>query len=205
MVLAGEPGSGGGKRPGGRSARVRGAVLEAAGDALAESGVDGLDPTDVAHRAGVGRTTVYRRWGSVPALVADLLEDMAEQPLSGVETGPLLKDLTASAQLVRETLAHPRQGPLFKAAVAAATCDERTVAALHRFYDVRIREWAPCVEQAVERDEIPEGTDAQEVIRAVSAPRYLRLLASGDLLDEGAVDRSARAAVAAARAGVYVR
>ena len=199
MVL-GKPGS---ARPGGRTARVRAAVLEAAGDALAEHGMDGLDLTDVARRAGVGRTTVYRRWGSVPALVADLLQDMAEQSQPRVETGSLLKDLLASAHLVRDTLSHPRQGPLFKAIIAAATCDERTAQALHRFYEVRIREWAPCVEQAVERSEIPEGTDAFEVVRAVSAPLYYRLLASGDPLDEAAAERSARAVVVAARAGVY--
>ncbi|GAA1079915.1 TetR-like C-terminal domain-containing protein [Nocardiopsis metallicus] len=202
MVQAGEPGS---TRPGGRTARVRAAVLAAAGDALAESGMDGLDLTDVARRAGVGRTTVYRRWGTVPALVADLLQDMAEQSQPRVETGSLLKDLLANARLVRETLAHPRQGRLFKAIIAAATCDERTARALHRFYEVRISEWAPCVEQAVERGDLPEGTDAREVIRAVSAPLYYRLLASGHPLDEATAERCARAAAVAARAGVYMR
>ncbi|MFJ1825033.1 TetR/AcrR family transcriptional regulator C-terminal ligand-binding domain-containing protein, partial [Streptomyces sp. NPDC088178] len=49
------------------------------------------------------------------------------------------------------------------------------------------------------------GTDPDEVIRAVSAPLYYRLLASGDPLDEAAADRAAEAAVAAARAGAYVR
>ena len=202
MGSSGEPGS---LRPGGRTARVRAAVLAAAGDALAEGGIDGLDLADVARRAEVGKTTVYRRWGTVPVLVAELLEDMAEQSLPRVETGSLLEDLTANARLVRATLADARQGALFKAVIAAATCDERTARALHRFYEVRVREWAPCVEQAVERGEVPEGTDAHEVVRAVSAPLYYRLLASGHPLDEAAAERCARAAVAAARAGVYVR
>jgi hypothetical protein len=57
---------------------------------------------------------------------------------------------------------------------------------------------------AVARGEIPEGTDASEVIRAVSAPLYYRLLASGDPLDDEAADRAARAAAAAAIAGAYV-
>lgn len=42
------------------------------------------------------------------------------------------------------------------------------------------------------------------MIRAVSAPLYYRLLASGDPLDETVADRAAAAAAAAARAGVYV-
>ncbi len=110
-------------RPGGRTARVRAAVLSAAGDALAEGGFARLDLADVARRAEVGKTTVYRRWGTVTGLVADLLEDMAEQSLPRTETGSLLGDLKANAELVRRTLADPRQGALFKAVIAAATCD----------------------------------------------------------------------------------
>lgn len=192
-------------RPGGRTARVRTAVLRAAGDALAEQGFDHLDLADVARRADVGKTTVYRRWGSVTGLVADLLTDMAEHSLPRARTGSLLGDLKANARLVRKTLTDPRQGPLFTAVIAAATCDARTAEALHRFYETRIKEWAPCVDEAIDRGELPEGTVAEEVIRAVSAPLYYRLLASGDPLDEATADRAAEAATTAARAGVFVR
>jgi hypothetical protein len=61
------------------------------------------------------------------------------------------------------------------------------------------------VDEAMDRGELPEGTDAEEVIRAVSAPLYYRLLASGDPLDEATADRAAEAATTAARAGVFVR
>ncbi|MET7394843.1 TetR/AcrR family transcriptional regulator C-terminal ligand-binding domain-containing protein [Dactylosporangium sp. NPDC005572] len=192
-------------RPGGRTARVRAAVLDAAADALAEHGFDRLDLADVARRAQVGKTTVYRRWGTVAGLVADLLDDMAEQSLPRTETGSVAADLRANARLVQRTLTDPRQGPLFRAVIVAATCDARTAEALRRFYAVRIAEWAPCVEQAVARGELPAGTDAAEVIRAVSAPLYYRLLMSGDPLDPAAADRAADAAVAAARAGVFRR
>jgi AcrR family transcriptional regulator len=191
-------------RPGGRTARVRAAVLRAAGDALASRGFDALDLADIAASAGVGKTTVYRRWGTVTGLVADLLADMAEQSLPRSETGTLLGDLRANASLVQRTLTDPRQGRLFKAVIAAATCDEHAAAALHRFYQARISEWAPCVEQAMARGEVPQGTDPGEVIRAVSAPLYYRLLASGDPLDETAAERAAEAAAVAARAGAYI-
>ncbi|CAM5657719.1 transcriptional regulator [Streptomyces badius] len=197
-----EPGT---VRPGGRTARVREAVLRAAGDALVEHGFDGLDLADVARRAEVGKTTVYRRWSTPAGLVADLLTDMAEQSLPRTDTGSLAEDLRANARLVVRTLTDPRQGPLFVAVIAAAACDPRTAEALHRFYAVRIGEWSGCVEAAVERGELPVGTDPGEVIAAVSAPLYYRLLASGAPLGEEAADRSAAAAVAAARAGAFVR
>ncbi|MFG2750243.1 TetR/AcrR family transcriptional regulator [Streptomyces xanthophaeus] len=195
-----EPGS---VRPGGRTARVRASVLRAAGDMLAESGYHGLDLTEVARRAEVGKTTVYRRWGTVAGLVADLLTDMAEQSSPRTETGSLLEDLRANADLVRRTLSDPRQGALFTSVIAAATGDAKTAEALHAFYEVRVAEWAPCVEQAVDRGELPEGTDAAEVVRAVSAPLYYRLLTSGAPLDEAAAERAVQAAVAAARAGAF--
>ncbi|MDQ0776241.1 AcrR family transcriptional regulator [Streptomyces aurantiacus] len=196
-----EPGT---VRPGGRTARVRAAVLRAAGDVLAEQGFAHLDLADVARRAEVGKTTVYRRWGSVTGLVADLLGDMAEQSLPRTETGSVLGDLRANAALVRRTLADPRQGALFRAVIAAAACDERTGEALRRFYEVRVAEWVPCVEQGVARGELPAGTDPAEVVRAVSAPLYYALLTSGAAPDQGAAERAAEAAVAAARAGVFV-
>ncbi|MET3985295.1 TetR/AcrR family transcriptional regulator C-terminal ligand-binding domain-containing protein [Streptomyces sp. PvR034] len=198
---ASEPG---GIRPGGRTARVRAAVLLAAGDVLAEHGFAHLDLTDVARRAEVGKTTVYRRWGTVAGLVTDLLLDMAQQSVPRTETGTLLGDLTANARLVRRTLADPRQGALFKAVIAAATCDPNAARALHEFYAVRVAEWAPCVEAAAARGEVPEGTDPHEVIRAASAPLYYRLLTTDLPLDEAAADRAATAATVAARAGAYV-
>ncbi|MEU1124569.1 TetR/AcrR family transcriptional regulator [Streptomyces sp. NPDC005899] len=191
-------------RPGGRTARVREAVLRAAGDALAEQGFDGLDLADVARRAEVGKTTVYRRWSTTAGLVADLLTDMAEQSVPRTDTGSLEEDLRANARLVVRTLTDPRQGALFTAVIAAATCDARTAQALHHFYAVRVEEWSGCVDAAVERGDLPTGTDSGEVIRAVSAPLYYRLLASGGPLDEEAADRAAEAAAVAARAGVYV-
>ncbi|GAA3008503.1 TetR family transcriptional regulator [Streptomyces sp. KhCrAH-43] len=197
-----EPGT---VRPGGRTARVREAVLRAAGDALAEHGFDRLDLADVARRAEVGKTTVYRRWSSPTGLIADLLDDMAEQSSPRARTGSLDGDLRANAHLVLRTLTDPRQGALFRSVIAAATCDPRTAQALHRFYAIRVEEWAGCVTEAVERGELPAGTDADEVVRAVSAPLYYRLLASGGPLDEAAADRAADAAVLAAKAGAYVR
>jgi len=64
-------------RPGGRTAQVRAAVLEATADLLVAGGLEGVDLTEVARRSGVSKSTVYRRWGTVSALVTDVLADMA--------------------------------------------------------------------------------------------------------------------------------
>lgn len=191
------------ERPGGRTARVRAAVLRAAEDALIDVGFAGLDLADVARRAVVGKTTVYRRWGTVAALVSDLLTEMAAHSLPRTETGSLGDDLRANARLVERTLTDPRQGPLFRAFLAAALTDRETAAALQGFYAARVAEWAPCVTSAVDRGELPVGTDPDEVVRAVSAPLYYRLL-TGSPLEPRHADAAAAAAEAAARAGAYV-
>ncbi|GAB3131095.1 TetR/AcrR family transcriptional regulator [Microbispora hainanensis] len=188
-------------RPGGRTARVREAVLEAAADTLAEKGFDGLDLSEIARIAGVGKTTLYRRWGTPAALAADLLQDMAERSLPRSRNGDIDRDLRDNAHLVLKTLTDPRQGRLFKALIAASLCNDQAAQALRRFYAVRIDEWAGCVTDAIERGELPPGTDPRRVIAAVSAPLYYALLNTGEPLDEAAADRAAAAALAAARAG----
>ncbi|MGW4368948.1 TetR/AcrR family transcriptional regulator C-terminal ligand-binding domain-containing protein [Nocardia takedensis] len=199
--MSSEPGA---VRPGGRTARVREAVLRAAGDLLAEKGFGALDLTEVAACAGVGKTTVYRRWGTPTAVVTDLLTAMAEDSVPRADTGSLREDLLANARLVLDTLTDARQGRLFRAVVAAGTADPATEAALRRFYDIRLTEWAPCVTDGIARREAPAGTDPRAVLSAVSAPFYYRLLISGDPLDDAVAVTAVDAVLDAVAAGRFV-
>lgn len=191
-------------RPGGRTAAVRDAVLRATADLLVESGLEALELTAVAQRAEVGKSTVYRRWGSVSALVADLLIDMADTSSRRPSTGSLPTDLLAAAKLIRRTLTDARQGPLFTAIIAAATCDPITAHGLAAFYRKRIDEVSPIVDEAVDRGEAPPGTDAAEVIRYLSAPLYYTVLTDTRPLTKADVERAVAATLAAVRAGVFI-
>lgn len=184
---------------------MRAAVLAAAADLLIESGLVALELTAVAERAGVGKSTVYRRWGTVGAIVDDLLVDMAETSQRRPESGSLAEDLLSVARLIQRTLADRRQGALFKAILAAGTCDARTAEALAGFYRARIEEMAPIIVDAVARGEAPVGTDPAAVIRQVSAPLYYRLLTDTAPLRRSDADRAAAAALAAVTAGVFTR
>ncbi len=59
-----------------RSEKSHRAILDATLELLAEQGFDGLSIEGVADRAGVGKTTIYRRWANKEALVAAALQDM---------------------------------------------------------------------------------------------------------------------------------
>ncbi len=183
---------------------MRAAVLRATGDLLTEKGFHGLDLPSVAHAAGVGKTTLYRRWGSPSALVADLVTEMATESVARTDTGTLRGDLTANATLVMTTLNDARQGRLFRALFSAATYDDASAAALAGFYRTRVAEWAHAVTDAVVRGEAPVGTDPVDVIGAVSAPLYYRFLTTTDALDDTDVERAVEACLAAIAAGVFV-
>ncbi|GAB7070146.1 TetR/AcrR family transcriptional regulator [Mycobacterium hodleri] len=190
-------------RPGGRTAAVRDGVLRAAADLLVESGLEGIELATVAQRAGVGKSTVYRRWGTVAALVADLLVDMADTSSRRPATGALSSDLLAAAKLIRRTLTDPRQGPLFKAIIATATYDPTTAQALAAFYRKRVDEVSHVVTEAVERGEAPDGVDAREVIRHLSAPLYYRFLTDTAPISTADVRRTVALTMAGVQAGVF--
>ncbi|MGW0808781.1 TetR/AcrR family transcriptional regulator [Nonomuraea sp. NPDC002799] len=192
-------------RPGGRTARVRAAVLEVTQDELVERGFHGLAMDQVAAKAGVGKTTVYRRWGSTAGLVADLMTELANQSSPHADTGGIEGDLRANALSVHGALNDGRLGATLQAVIAAATSDEQAAQALQTFYRRRIEEWASVVDLAVRRGELPEGTDGPEVIRAISAPLYYRLMVTREPVTKEAALRSVARTLAAARAGAFVQ
>ncbi|MFC5831886.1 TetR/AcrR family transcriptional regulator [Nonomuraea insulae] len=190
-------------RPGGRTARVRAAVLEATQDELVEHGFHGLTMDQVAARAGVGKTTVYRRWGTKAGLVADLMNELANQSSAHADTGGIEADLYANALAVVEAISDRRLGVTFQAVIAAATSDDQAAQALRGFFQRRIEEWANVVDLAVERGELPKGTDGAEVIRAISAPLYYRLVVTREPVTEEVAEWSVARTLAAARAGTF--
>jgi AcrR family transcriptional regulator len=81
-----------------RSERADRAILEATLDLLArESGVAGVSMEAVAARAGVGKTTIYRRWPSKEALIVDAL-GAAKAPLPEPAGVSAREDLTEIAR-----------------------------------------------------------------------------------------------------------
>ncbi|WP_240809928.1 TetR/AcrR family transcriptional regulator [Actinomadura sp. WMMA1423] len=188
-------------RPGGRTARVRDAVREATLAELSDRGYQGLTVEGVAARSGVHKTTVYRRWGSADGLVADALDRAAAEPWPIPDTGSLADDLRALARLVADGFADPVEGPIARAFVLAPAQSGDAARSLHSFFARRHEQAAVIARRAVERGEVPEGTDAAEVVRVAVAPLYYRLFITGEPADGRAADRAAAAACAAARAG----
>lgn len=113
------PGATTGSRPGGRSARVRAAVHRAVEELLAEEVGDGLTIPAVAARAGVHATTLYRRWGSVGELLADVATSRFSGDVVVPDTGSLRGDLQRWAADVATDLADPDVLALMRATLGA--------------------------------------------------------------------------------------
>lgn len=167
------------KRPGGRSSRVRAAVHDAAVALVAECGADQVTLPAVARRAGVNSSTLYRRWGSVAALLADVAEgrdDAGTPPL----VGDLRADLERQTLWTLTELSRPGGIAFFRAEVAPGI-DERHAGlrdCLRRVSD-RFR---PVLDAARERGGTPPSLE--RVLDRIVAPLYFRVVFSLPGADE---------------------
>ena len=178
------------QRPGGRAARVRTAVLEAAGELLTEVGYDVMSMEDVAARAGVHKTTVYRRWPTKAALTADAASLKSADAIPIPDSGTLVEDLQLLARDVVANIGTDEGARRYRSiAAASATSDELTVA-MHGFWAERLALSAVIVERAIARGELPDSADANLIIETVIGPLWVRLLLTGEPITEALADQA---------------
>ncbi|MBB6437641.1 TetR/AcrR family transcriptional regulator [Streptomyces candidus] len=105
-----------------RSAAADAAILVATREALVELGWPKLTMGDVARRAGVAKTTLYRRWAHKSELVVDavaVLFDELELP----DRGSLLEDVQGVVLQFAALLERPETKTALMAVVAESTRD----------------------------------------------------------------------------------
>lgn len=92
------------QRPGGRSARVRAAVHAAALELLEQHHWEELSVPMVAEVSGVHQATIYRRWGTMSALLNDVVNEWSATSAALPDTGSLREDLQIYAAAVAAPL-----------------------------------------------------------------------------------------------------
>ncbi|MEU6072796.1 TetR/AcrR family transcriptional regulator [Micromonospora sp. NPDC047074] len=190
------------RRPGGRTARIRAQVVDAVRAELAENGYQGLTMEGVAARAGVHRTTVYRRWRDVGGLLVDVIDAAGEIDWQPPDTGSLRGDLTALNQEILESLVvHPS---FAVALMAASFHSEQAAQAQTQLWADRYAQCEILVERAIGRGEIPaQHTDAWSLLMVATAPLYHQVVLLRADPDPRLPERAAAAAVLAAVAGAF--
>ncbi|MBA2523146.1 MAG: TetR/AcrR family transcriptional regulator [Solirubrobacterales bacterium] len=173
------------QRTGGRSARTRGAVLDAARTELLESGYAALSHRVVARRAGVDPATVYRRWPTRQRLATDALLEIARDAMQVPDTGHLNSDLEVFLREIAGALGNPKLLPLFHALSAAnAETDDELLQTLRAFWEHRFTGAEALITRAIDRGDLDEGVDAHATIEQLVAPVYFRALVTGERIDE---------------------
>jgi len=174
-------------------------------DELTEHGYPGTTVERVAARAGISKTTIYRRWRSLDGLLADVMAELAQQRIPVPDAGDLGSDLRALARSVVASVRDPAISAAFASIVAAAVQDPAARDVLSRFLAVRVAAMTTIIDRAARRGELPPGTDAAAVIETLTALIYYRLFIAGDPPGQDVADGAAAIAAAAARAGALAR
>lgn len=191
-------------RPPGRGPKVRAAVLAATLAELADTGYAALTIENIARRAGVHKTTIYRRWADRESLVADVLGERIALDFPIPDTGAVQDDLRQLAQAFVAWVSGPTGRMIFAAVYSDAARIPGISDVRRELFEYGPRRAAVVIERAVGRGELPAGTDPGAVLRALIAPIYFRLTVTAEPVDPAAADQAAQIALAAARAGVFV-
>jgi AcrR family transcriptional regulator len=188
-------------RPGGRTARIRDQVLEAVRAELTEHGYDALTVDTVAARAGVHRTTVYRRWRDVGGLISDVFAAAGDIDWHPRDTGSLHGDLAALNHEIHDSLTE--EPSIASALIAVSFRSETAARALQQLWEDRYSQSEIVVERAVRRGELTPDIDARALLIAATAPIYHQLVLLRTRADPQLPDRAAAGAALAARSGAF--
>jgi AcrR family transcriptional regulator len=170
------------RRPGGRTADVTRRINSAVLELLAEGGIDACTFQNVATRAGVERSTLYRRNPDRWPTIIDAIIDFAERETAPINTGSFRSDLLATLR----NLARALNGPLGPTLVSVAAKLQAGAAPGQgeRFWASRMERLGPIFDQAVERGELPAGADAEEIFSMAAGPIYFRRFIASKEVDE---------------------
>jgi AcrR family transcriptional regulator len=146
---------------------------------LLEDGYRALTMEAVRARSGVGKATLYRRFGSKEALVAHVVRHL-HQDVSAPDTGSLLGDYEAIAAMVVSATRSTNAAVFLPRLLAEAAGEPE----LHRiFYDnlvgPRRAALLAVLRRAVARGELREDVDLELVVDLLTGPHIYRALISG--------------------------
>jgi AcrR family transcriptional regulator len=180
------------RRPGGRTARVRAAVLDAA-DRLVLDGRESVTVRGLAEGSGVSEPTIYRRWRTAENVLVDAAVRHLSQASPVLVTGDLRADLVTWAEEVERSIA-TAAGARFLAVLIRARVEGTNgpTDSGGPSMDERIDQ----LRALLETDGAPAALTVDRLLDDVLAPLYVR-----ELLGYGA-QRSAAQLVGECLAGI---
>jgi AcrR family transcriptional regulator len=170
---------------------VRAAVLDATLAELATSSYGQLRVEDIARRAGVNKTTIYRRWPTKAELVAEAALASSARAVPIPDTGSLAEDLRLLARSVAANIGSEPGRRTVRNFVAAACADDDDADGMAAFWSERIALAGTIVDRAIARGEVADEVDPHLVIETLIGTLYVRLLMTGEPVTTDIADATA--------------
>ncbi|HEY4090840.1 MAG TPA: TetR/AcrR family transcriptional regulator [Luteibacter sp.] len=158
-----------GPRPGGRSARVQAAIHQAVRELLAEGPRESVTVPAIATRAGVTPSTIYRRWGDLSQLLADVAVEQLRPEGAPVDTGTYRGDLALWLEQYRDEMSSAPGRTMLRDVLSVARAENTGKCLLYCTTQIDMIH-----ERALARGERPLATAA--VIDGIVAPMMYHLL-----------------------------
>ena len=186
-------------RPGGRSRRVRRAVLDAVVELLEEGGARAVTIAEVAKRSGVNASSIYRRWRSIDALILDVAQDLSLGAIEVADTGSLEGDLCATVKSVAAFLRTDLGSAMARALIDAPVEVLERIGDWPQFWASRLLRFEPVFARAAARGELADvdRSAIASVGEVIAAQVYFRVLFRREEIDVDATRLIVRRALAA--------
>jgi AcrR family transcriptional regulator len=157
---------------------VEAAVFEAVLGLLANDGYGAITVTTLAERAGVSKTTIYRRWPSKAAMVAAAVSSLYLDRVEVPDTGSLSEDLVA---LLSESyrLMADGNGRVLERLVRESGQNPELAEVVSTILYARRRLYATPLNRALARGELSPEVDQELLLDLLLGPLWFRLLLSG--------------------------
>lgn len=182
----------------GRATRVVSSILKATGEELDAVGYAALRVEDVAERAGVNKTTIYRRWPTKPELVIEAIRNSYEAQYFIPDTGDLREDMLAYINHLIKRVKDPIPRG---AAVTLHNCTDPAIKPIADELLIRARELRiSIVQRGIDRGELPKDADAEVISDLFSAPILRRLFTFGEKLKPSYIEAVIDTVIAGANA-----
>jgi len=173
-----------------RGKRTEATILEATRELLIEVGVRGLTVEGVAARAGVAKTTVYRRWRSKEELALAVLLEMVNTIVPVPDLGNIRDELIAFVDAGVRVLGASLMGRVMKGLVSDFASNEELGEAFRgQIVSLRLGEVRRVIERAIDRGQVRPDVDPVLVHELLFGPVYYRFLLDGRELDAGLAER----------------
>lgn len=175
------------------------AIFAAAAELIRERGYDGFSMAAVADRAGVAKTTVYRRWPTRSHLVLATMQSVMSR-VALFDTGDLRADLVTFARTLATALRAPGTRRLIAELALASAQRPELADGFHRLFTQRRAAALQTVEHAATAGQLRSGVDPELLIDQVSGALHYRMLVTGEGPSDGYAERLVDAILEGARA-----